>query len=70
MTEPAVWVRRILEFIGLEWHPQCLDFHQTERPIITASFWQVRQRIYQDSVGRWRNYEKFLGELRSLKAGW
>jgi tetratricopeptide (TPR) repeat protein len=70
VTEPAVWVRRILEFIGLEWHPQCLDFHQTERPIITASFWQVRQRIYQDSVGRWRNYEKFLGELRSLKAGW
>jgi hypothetical protein len=61
------WTRKILDFLGLEWDERCLDFHKTERAVVTASYWQVRQRIYKDSVGRWRNYEKFIGPLRGLK---
>jgi tetratricopeptide (TPR) repeat protein len=60
------WSRRMLEFIGLPWDPKCLEFHQTDRVVITASRWQVRQRINAASAGRWRNYEKFLGPLRRL----
>jgi tetratricopeptide (TPR) repeat protein len=60
------WTRRMLDFIGLSWSPQCLDFHRTERVVITASRWQVRQRINAASVGRWRNYEKYLGPLKPL----
>jgi hypothetical protein len=60
------WTRRMLDFIGLPWDPKCLDFHRTERVVITASKWQVRQQIYAASMGRWRNYEKFLGPLRRL----
>jgi tetratricopeptide (TPR) repeat protein len=60
------WTRRMLEFIGLPWDPRCLDFHQTERVVITASRWQVRQRINSGSVGRWRNYEPYLDPLRPL----
>jgi tetratricopeptide (TPR) repeat protein len=60
------WSRRMLEFIGLPWDPKCLDFHNTDRVVITASRWQVRQRISSASVGRWRNYEKHLGPLRHL----
>ena len=58
--------RRMLEFIGLPWDPRCLDFHQTRRSVLTASKWQVRQRISQSSVGRWRNYERHVGPLRAL----
>jgi len=61
------WTRRIVEFIGLPWDERCLDFHTTQRPVITASFWQVRQKIYQSSVGRWRNYKKFIGPLLELQ---
>lgn len=61
------WTRRILDFLGLPWDDRCLNFHQTERPVLTASAWQVRQKIYRTSVGRWRNYEKFIGPLRGLK---
>ena len=46
------WTRRMLEFIGLPWDPRCLDFHQTERAVITASRWQVRQKISTASVAR------------------
>jgi len=60
------WTRRMLDFIGLPWDPKCLDFHQTDRVVITASRWQVRQRINATSAGRWRNYEKFVGPLQRL----
>ncbi len=61
--------RRIIDFLGLEWEPSCLDFHQTERTVATVSHWQVRQPIYSSSVGRWRKYEKHLGPLfAALKA--
>jgi len=61
------WTRRILDFIGLEWDQRCLDFHSTQRAVVTASYWQVRQRIYNDSVQRWRNYRKFIGPLLDLR---
>jgi tetratricopeptide (TPR) repeat protein len=55
--------RRIISFLDLPWNPACLDFHRTQRTVQTSSAWQVRQPIYTRSVGRWRNYEKYLGPL-------
>ena len=55
--------RRMVEFLGLNWDPACLEFHQTERAVTTASLWQVRQRLYDSSIGRWRNYRRHLGPL-------
>jgi tetratricopeptide (TPR) repeat protein len=60
--------RRLIEFLGLEWEPACLDFHRTERPVFTASTWQVRQPLYTRSVGRWRCYERYLGPLLDVLA--
>jgi hypothetical protein len=60
------WTRRMLDFIELPWDPKCLDFHRTDRVVITASKWQVRQPINASSVGRWRNYERYLAPLRHL----
>jgi tetratricopeptide (TPR) repeat protein len=70
-ADPETWSRKVIEFMGLDWDPRCLDFHKTERPVLTASSWQVRQRIYTSSVERWKKYEKFVGpllELRNLEA--
>jgi tetratricopeptide (TPR) repeat protein len=64
--DQAAWSRRLIEFIGLEWDECCLDFHQTERKVGTASNWQVRQKIYHTSKARWRNYERHLGPLLGL----
>jgi tetratricopeptide (TPR) repeat protein len=55
--------RRLIQFLGLDWEPACLDFYRTERPVFTASTWQVRQPLYTRSVGRWRCYERHLGPL-------
>jgi tetratricopeptide (TPR) repeat protein len=56
-------VRRMLEYCGLEWEDACVRFHETDRPIRTPSAEQVRQPIYDRSVGAWRHYEKEIGEL-------
>jgi tetratricopeptide (TPR) repeat protein len=66
VNDQEAWSRKMLEFIGLPWDPRCLDFHETHRTVITASKWQVRQKINSASVLRWRNYEKFLGPLLHL----
>jgi tetratricopeptide (TPR) repeat protein len=55
--------RRLIDFLGLEWDPRCLEFHQTERTVATVSHWQVRQPIYGSSIGRWRPYEGHLEPL-------
>ena len=53
-------VRRILDFCELPFEQSCIDFHQTERAIKTASSEQVRQPIYKGALGTWRRYEQFL----------
>lgn len=60
---PEATVRRLLDAIGLAWDPNCLNFTNNPRPILTASLWQVRQPITTKAVGRWRNYQAHLGPL-------
>ena len=60
--------RLLLEYVGLNWDERCLEFHRTDRPVGTASHWQVRQPLYSRAVGRWRNYEPFIDGLREALA--
>jgi tetratricopeptide (TPR) repeat protein len=66
VADQEAWSRKMIDFIGLEWDPRCLEFHTTKRQVTTASAWQVRQKVYKSSVARWRNYEKFIGPLKAL----
>jgi tetratricopeptide (TPR) repeat protein len=66
VADQETWSRKMLDFIGLEWDPRCLEFHSNKRQVTTASAWQVRQKIYTSSVARWHNYEKFIGPLKAL----
>ena len=56
-------VRRLLDYCELPWEDACVHFHETERPIRTASSEQVRQPVYSKSVNFWRNHEEYLAEL-------
>ena len=53
-------VRAILAFIGAEFDPQCLRFHENRRYARTASYAQVTEPLYQRSCYRHRNYLKHL----------
>ena len=67
VADHVALIHRILDFLELEWNDRCLAFDKTERPIGTASAWQVRQKIYSRSVQRWRRYERFIGPLKGLR---
>ncbi len=55
--------RRILAYCELPWNDRCLSFHETDRPVRTASATQVRRPIYKSAVGRWHDYEELLAPL-------
>jgi tetratricopeptide (TPR) repeat protein len=55
--------RQIVAFCGLDWEAGCLEFHNSRRPVHTASITQVRQPLYRRSVARWKNYETTLRPL-------
>ncbi|MBV8576872.1 MAG: sulfotransferase, partial [Acetobacteraceae bacterium] len=57
-------VRRVLEFCGLEFEPQCVEFHKTARSVRTASSEQVRQPLFREGLDQWRNFEPWLGPLK------
>ena len=63
---PEETSRKMIAHIGLRWDDLCLRPELNPRRVKTASRWQVRQPIYQAAVGRWRNYEPYLGALADL----
>jgi len=58
-------VRRILDFCGLDFEPQCVEFYKTERAVRTASSEQVRRPIFKEGLDQWRHYEPYLGPLKA-----
>jgi tetratricopeptide (TPR) repeat protein len=55
--------RRLIDFLGLEWDPACLNFQNNKKGMATASYWQVRQPLYDTSIGRWKHFERHLQPL-------
>lgn len=55
--------RKLLNYCELDWDSDCLNFHNNNRAVKTASSIQVRQKIYQGSSDLWKKYDKFLSDL-------
>jgi tetratricopeptide (TPR) repeat protein len=60
VENPRTWVERVLDFCGLEWEDACLNFHESKRLVMTASYDQVRRPLYKSSKARWKNYARHL----------
>lgn len=63
IADPEGEIRRLLDYCGLPFEEACLRFHDTERPVRTASAQQVRQPMFRDGLEHWRVYERWLGPL-------
>jgi hypothetical protein len=55
--------RRIIDHCGLPWDDACLQFHKSRRAVRSASAAQVRQPIYDTSIGRWRRFAVQMAPL-------
>ncbi len=63
VSDPEPAIRRLLDFLELEWDDACLSFNKQKRVVQTASSWQVRQPIHTGSVKKWKHYEAYLAQL-------
>ena len=59
-------VRRLLDYFGLPFEEACVNFHQTERAVRTASSEQVRQPIFKSGLDQWENFSPWLDPLRAV----
>ena len=69
VRDPEPVIRGLLAFLELGWEPACLEPHRSGRVIATASYAQVRAPIHAGAVGRWRHYERYLGDLLAALGG-
>ncbi len=58
--------RRLLQHCELDWDERCLRFHENARASTTASALQVRQPLYDTSVGKWRHVAQQLEPARAI----
>lgn len=70
VSDPETTSRSLLEYCGLDWRPEVLDFHLNKRQIKTASFAQVRRPIYKDSVNLSARYGDRLRPLIETLSEW
>ena len=52
--------RALIEYLDLPWEDACLNFHQQDSAVSTASSVQVREPAHTRSIGRWKKYENQL----------
>jgi hypothetical protein len=65
VRQPEMEIRRLLDYVGLPFENACLRFHENRRAMDSVSSEQVRRPIFNESVDQWRNYEPWLGPLKS-----
>ena len=68
VTNTEQEIRGLLDYCDLPFDKNCLSFHKTNRVVQTASAAQVRQPMYDKSIGRWRNFETQLCSLQQMLA--
>lgn len=57
--------RKLVEYCGLPWEAACLEFEKNDRAVKTASFAQVRRKMYKGSSKAWKKFEKHLDPLKA-----
>ena len=62
-----VEIKKIIEFCGLDWDLNCLEFHKKNKtPIKTVSINQARKPIYTKSINSSEFYSKNLSKLFNI----
>jgi tetratricopeptide (TPR) repeat protein len=63
VTDQKAESEKIIRHIGLDWSDEVLDYHESDRIIMTPSSHQASKPIYTSSMYRWKNYRKHIGPL-------
>lgn len=60
VENPERELRRIFDYVGLDFEPGCLEFYKLKRPVRTASVVQVRKPLDHTRLTRHERYQELL----------
>ncbi len=52
--------KSLIKFLDLKWDDKYLNFHENGKHYDTASSNQVKEKVYNNSLNSWENYQKYL----------
>ena len=64
VANAEIETRNLLQKLGLGFEQSCLDFEQNTSASASASSVQVREKIHQRSVEKWKSFELQLAPLK------
>jgi tetratricopeptide (TPR) repeat protein len=59
----AAQTQRMLDFIDLDYEPDCVAFHLSDAPVATPSSEQVRRPLFREGIGSAEPYRQWLGPM-------
>lgn len=66
VSQNDIEARRLIEYLGLDWEEGCINFEKNNAAVVTASAAQVREKVHNRSIGRWKKYEKQLTPMLDI----
>lgn len=66
VLKPQETLTTVLNFLGLDWSEACLNHHLSTQRVRTASYQQVRQRLFTSSLGKAKNFERQYETMTKL----
>jgi hypothetical protein len=65
VEDTEIEVRKLLHYCDLPFNQACMKFYENKRAVRTVSSEQVRRPIFRSGLDQWRNYEPWLGPLKT-----
>jgi tetratricopeptide (TPR) repeat protein len=65
VADPETEIRAMLDYLGLPFEQDCLQFWKNDRAVQTPSAEQVRQPINRDGMDKWKHYAAWLSPLKT-----
>ena len=66
IEHPEEQIKSLVNFCGVEWNKEYLNFYKNKKTVATASLAQVRSPLYKTSVKKWEKYGEELNLLKKL----
>lgn len=63
VSEPEQEIKKVFNFIGIEFKDEYLDIEKNRRSVQTASATQIRGGINKNSIKKWQNFKLFISEF-------
>lgn len=63
ISNPKEELSKILNILNLKWNDNYLNYTKNKNLVETASVYQVREKLYNSSINKWKNYESYFKDL-------